>query len=470
MNRSPQSPIQSACDGVQAPPVVDIIILTRGLEPLPSDLLRAVRQQRGIVPRIYRVWGRAAAGEPRLDAIVRARNLGKSLGTSPWIMFLDDDVIPDANCVRQLWYALRSRPDLAAVAADYAGERSRGTTAQHVGLGATLFRREVLDRVHFRHAAPRCECLCCAEDLARVGFGMTYVALAYASHVRRGGPTPIPARHPNPFTLRHTPAGRILAAFDRRHLNKFLHLFLASLRNHQNRELVTAVGYGLTPSEQRRLRRVPGVELVALPANGVLPPIRRLHDFQTILARWPRQTPVAYWDAGDVVFQSSLTELWELVVQHRERLLACAEPRWYPRNPAVAGWTLSINDPQARREAFELLSRNPFLNSGFAAGTGATLLRYFSTAERYLNSPTLRGTNDWGDQTALNLYCHRHPARWQQIADSWNYCVHDRPRGSVLVTAEGRVESRLGHRICVVHGNAKSLRQLELPRRSMLTW
>jgi hypothetical protein len=459
-----------AWDVARTPPAIDVIVLTRGLEPLRSDLLWAIRRQRGISPRVYRVWGRAEAGESSIAAIVRARNLGKSLGKSPWIMFLDDDVIPDLDCGWQLWQALQTRPELAAAAADYACERSRVTASQHVGLGATLFRREVLNRVHFRHDASRCECLCCAEDLARIGLGMAYVAPAQARHVRRAGETHVRNRRDTPLPSHQGSTGRILVAFDRRHLHKFLHQFLASLRNLQNREVVTAVGYGLLPSEQRRLRHIPGVELIPLPANGILPPVRRLRDFQKILACWPPRTPVAYWDAGDVVFQSSLAELWKLVAQHPERLLACAEPQWYPQNPAVASWTLSIGDPQSRRAAFALLTCNPFLNSGFAAGTAATLDRYFRAADWYLNSAILRGTSDWGDQTALNLYCHRHPERWLRIDEAWNYCVHDRPRGSVRVTADARVVSRLGHRICVVHGNAKSLRQLELTRRSMLAW
>ena len=56
-----------------------------------------------------------------------------------------------------------------------------------------------------------------------------------------------------------------------------------------------------------------------------------------------------------------------------------------------------------------LLKGRHTLNSGFAAGTAGTMLRYLKEADRLLNSPALWGTSDWGDQTAMNLYCRRNP-------------------------------------------------------------
>ena len=120
---------------------------------------------------------------------------------------------------------------------------------------------------------------------------------------------------------------------------------------------------------------------------------------------------MAYWDAGDVIFQDRLQGLWDLVSEHPERLLVVEEPESHPENTAVADWTLSIRDPEARRRAFDLLSTRPFLNSGFAAGTAKTLLAYLREADRMLHSADLAGTADWGDQTALNLYCYSAPGR-----------------------------------------------------------
>jgi hypothetical protein len=67
----------------------------------------------------------------------------------------------------------------------------------------------------------------------------------------------------------------------------------------------------------------------------------------------------------------------------------------------------------------------------------------------------------------LNLYCHLNPDAWWEVEEGWNYCVHDRRPGEVRVDASGRVVSTRGARIRVVHGNAHSLRQLEV---SSLTW
>jgi lipopolysaccharide biosynthesis glycosyltransferase len=193
-----------------------------------------------------------------------------------------------------------------------------------------------------------------------------------------------------------------------------------------------------------------------------MPPIRRLLDFQTLIAGLPPETPVAYWDAADVLFQGSLAPLWNLVRENPDRLLAVREPTGYPRNRAVTKWSLSIRDTQWRTRLFELLKVRPFLNSGFAAGTARVMLAYLREAHRMRHSRELLGSTDWGDQMALNLYCHLEPSRWLEIEEGWNYCVHDRRRGEVGVQPDGRVVSRRGTTIHAIHGNAHSFRHLEL--------
>jgi hypothetical protein len=232
---------------------------------------------------------------------------------------------------------------------------------------------------------------------------------------------------------------------------------LKTLRSHGNQEPVSVIGYGLYPSEQRQVAALPGVLATFRPYNGVAVPVRRLRDFQSIVQGFAPHTPVAYWDAGDVIFQNSLTPLWQLVREHPDKLLAVREPKGYPDNKAVAGWTSSIRDPAARAYAFDLLSTRPFLNSGFAAGTAATMLAYLREADRLRNSSALRGTSDWGDQTALNLYCYSNEARWHEIPEGWNYCVHDRRAGEVKIGRDGRITSRRGSGVYVCHGNARSL-------------
>jgi hypothetical protein len=447
---------------VHAGPEVDLIVLSRDAAPLPSEVQKGIDSQVGVRLVVHRVTGEPRSGDSgRWETIARARNAGKRLGRAPWVMFLDDDVrlAPDAiDCLRR---RLCEDRRYGALAADYLGESAGGGLTQHVGMGATLFRRAALELVTFRWGDGRCECQCCCDDLRGQGLGIRYWPVARAWHLKgavasedRSSPA---ARHPPPAT-----AGRVLAAFDRRHAAKFRRRFLYSLRAAGNAEPVTAVAYGLYPSERAVLAAQPGVEVVALPTSDVLPPVRRLRDFQTILGGWPADTPVAYWDAGDVLFQARIAPLWETVRLYPDRLLAVREPHGHPRNRAVRAWTLSIADPQARGRAFELLSARPFLNSGFAAGTAWALLNYFREADRMLHSADLRGSTDWGDQTALNLYCHRNPGTWLEAEAGWNYCTHDRRRGEVLVRPDGRVASACGTPVHVVHGNAHSLRRLEL--------
>ncbi|HVA49031.1 MAG TPA: glycosyltransferase [Pirellulales bacterium] len=468
-------------------PTVDVIVLSRDAGPLPPDLESALRRQQGVRLIVHRVIGAAAPTEAnRWQTIARARNNGKSAGTSPWVMFLDDDVVPDAYCVRRLLEGLQARPAYGALAADYLGE-SGGNVRGHVGMGATLFRRGVLARLRFRWRADRCECQCCCDDLRAMGIGIAYLPAARARHLAAPGKhsaagiapaeeqrvelhkqeagsvsleRPEPSAGDAPAAGHTTTAApRILAAFDRAHYGLFRGQFLGSLRARGNHEQVTAVAYGLDPGELHVLASQPNVEVCPIAANGVVPAVRRLHDFQTVLERLPRETPVAYWDAGDVVFQDSLALLWQEVAAHPDKLLAVREPQGHPRNPVVAAWTLSIRDAQARRRAFDLLSTRPFLNSGFAAGTAATLLRYLRGAERLRAGRELAGSADWGDQTALNLFCHLNPQSWRETEEGWNYCLCGRRRGEVALHDDGRFFSRRGTSVRVVHGNAHSMAQ-----------
>ncbi len=93
-----------------------------------------------------------------------------------------------------------------------------------------------------------------------------------------------------------------------------------------------------------------------------------------MVADWPEDTPVAYWYAGDILFQGQVGPLWDMVDAHPDILLITAEPKSYPENPVIRVWSDWILDPSARARAFEIMSTHVFLNSGFAAATASTLL------------------------------------------------------------------------------------------------
>lgn len=465
-------------------PVVDLVVLSRDAEPLLSDLQAALRGQQGVRLIVHRVVGAPAATDlNRWQTIARARNTGKTAGSSPWVMFLDDDVVPDAYCVRRLLDGLQDGPAYGALAANYLGEPG-GNVRGHVGMGATLFRRGVLARLRFRSTVDRCECQCCCDDLRAMSIGIAYLPAAKARHFgspgkhsvavaphAEGQPTrrlhqegglgllaptgpAVADQHPRGQPISAVP--RVLAAFDRAHYHKFRRQFLGSLRARGNHEHVVAFAYGLRPREVRELASEPNVEVWPIRPNGVHVAVRRLHDFQAVLERLPGETPVAYWDAGDVVFQESLAPLWQKVAAQPDKLLAVREPLVHPDNTSVADWTLTIRDPQARQRAFDLLSTRPVLNGGFAAGTAVTLLHYFREAERLRSGRELAGSADWGDQTTLNLFCHTDPKRWSELEEGWNYCLCNRRPGEVVVR-NGCFLSRRGIQVHVVHGNARTL-------------
>ncbi len=383
-------------------------------------------------------------------------------------MFLDDDVIPGPECIRRLLTALTRWPAFAAVAADYLGESQGRVHSGHVGMGATLFRRSALERIRFRNTADRCECQCCCDDLRALGLNVGYVPTAHAEHRNADRPREDhrQAKPPSCVLPCHRLAPRIVVAFDSNHLSLFRKVFLPSLRGANNDEPVTAVAYGLSRDQQEALATEENVEILAFPDNGINPSLRRLKGFEIALQRWPTQTPVAYWDARDVKFQTSVAPIWQFVRENPDKMLVVHEPISHPENRAVAEWTLSILEPHFRRQVFGLLSQRPFLNAGFAAGTAEALLHYLRESQRLRAEGTLRGSTDWGDQTTFNLYCHLNPQRWKAIDSGWNFCLCHRHLGrDYHVTSPDRqgrflVRHANGETVPVVHGNAGSMGQL----------
>jgi hypothetical protein len=448
---------------------VDLILLSRDLSPPRQDVWRGIQIQDGVRLRIHRVAGTVRPEDAnRFETIARARNEGKSLGTAPWVMFVDDDVVLGPGSVARLVEGLRRKTGFAALGADsaaeMAGEWQNWDYPRHVGMAATLFRRERLQELTFRWAAGKCECQCCCDDLRKAGFGIGYLGEATAWH----RPGPISQDRSRGTSIAESPrrevagrsavfptGGRILTAFDRNHFPRFRRQFLKTLRESGNREPLTTVTYGLHRSE-RTILQAAGLEVLARPENGVSSALRRLHDFQDIVASWPEDTPVAYWDAGDVLFQGSLGPLWDLVRAHPDRLLVVREPVQVGESPVIVPWTDHIKDPVARRETRELLSAMPFINAGFAAGTARAFMSYLREGDRLLNT-ILKGVLHWGDQVAMGHYLHHHPSAWLEIPDGWNYCIIFRNPRTYHIHAGGRVESLDGAPVHVVHGNGRTL-------------
>ena len=154
-------------------------------------------------------------------------------------MYVDDDVVLAPGCIPRLVAGLKARPDHAALAADCLGQScprgDDGTPARssgHVGLGAILFRRDVLAFLPFRSAPGRCECRCCGDDLRRAGFAIDYLdgAAPGTSPASRNPPVRATPRPAAPREPAQASPPRILCSFDRSHHRKFLRLFLRTLR------------------------------------------------------------------------------------------------------------------------------------------------------------------------------------------------------------------------------------------------
>jgi hypothetical protein len=447
-------------------PQIDLVILTRDDSPLHPRVQQGIDSQCGVRVIVHRVIGTRYPQDPnRWAAIARARNKGKRCGKTPWLMFLDDDVVLAPDCVRRLFDALHKRPLFAALGADYLHESRGRICAPHVAMGALLFRRQALRLIRFRWSGKHCECRCCCRDLRRQGLAIGYLPEARARHISIGKANKdsgtgreLPFFCSNRSTDGPQPQAYILTAFDHRHFKKFQHRFIASLRAAGNDEPVLAIGYGLNPGERRKISRLPNVHLKALEADDRSIPVRRLFDFQRLVSRLPADAAVAFWDAGDVIFQDRLSELWALVRDHPEQLLVVPEVWRNPRERWGVRWARSIPDPAVRRYVIQVLSSGSNLNGGFAAASAKTMLQYLTGAHRIRHSNALAGSRRWGDQPAMNLYCHSDPRRFLAIDERWNYCLHGRTRKEFRLLLDGRFMRRDGGALSVVHGNAGSLK------------
>jgi glycosyltransferase involved in cell wall biosynthesis len=167
-------------------PQVDVVVLTRHQDQLQPTVVRALDSQRDVQLVVHRIVGQALpADRGRYETIARARNEGLRCGSSPWLMFVDDDVVLQPDCVASLISELQRRPAFGALAADYLGESRPATIAPHVSMGATLFRRKALEHISFRWQDDRCECQCCCDDLRRQWWGIDYSPSARAQHLPR---------------------------------------------------------------------------------------------------------------------------------------------------------------------------------------------------------------------------------------------------------------------------------------------
>lgn len=271
---------------------IDIVILSRQAGELHPDVERGLYEQCEVQLVVHRIIGqRKAADRSRCDAIARARNEGKLCGSSPWLMFLDDDVVLGPRCVAQLAEELERHPGLAALGADYLGERRITRRSRHVSLGATLFRRAALDQIQFVWRGGSCECQCCCDDLRRLRWEIDYSLSAQARHL----PVRSTARSPE---SRHDPATRITCLCVTRRRVALLHKAIRCYANqtYANRELV--IVYDSDDAETRRyLQRLDDRSILPVTA----PTGRRLTlgALRNLARRQGTGKYVAQWDDDD---------------------------------------------------------------------------------------------------------------------------------------------------------------------------
>jgi hypothetical protein len=163
---------------------VDVLTVLGPGRTIGDPVSAALKNQGNVAFEHYVVEGIPTPGELRWDTIARARNRAKQMGTAHYAMFLDDDVVLPPLGIEKLVYALIFNPWYAAVGIDYQELVQPSPGAIHVAMGAILFIRPILEQIHFRTEPNKCECLCCCEDLRRMGYGIDYLPGLRAEHLK----------------------------------------------------------------------------------------------------------------------------------------------------------------------------------------------------------------------------------------------------------------------------------------------
>lgn len=441
--------------------IVDLVVLSRDDGPLDQSVEDAINHQQDVVVKRHRVVGRTnPADRCRRETIARARNKGKALGDAPWLMFLDDDVVLPPDGVIRLLKSLQQRPTFGAVAIDYLDESVSGELTGHVGMGATLFRRDMLDRFEFRWEYDLCECSCCCIDLRMQGIGIGYVVDCAAKHINIRKPDWHGCHLVDDGLPTVDSEPTVLAAFDRHDVSRFRRLFLRSLRAAGNDGPVIALAYGLYPSERRTLQRLPNLEVLAFDKDPDSHPAwRRYADFQFAIGGLSANTPVAYWDAGDVVFQSRLDKVWSSVRQNPGKLLITRERLGHRENPAVFEWFDELTNAEARQQVQSVLAHEPVYNSGFLAATASQMTTALKRLDHIMK--TMMEGPKWGkDQLALNYYRATESDACMEIDNAWNYCLCTRDPNEVVVGNDGHAKTSRGKQVHVIHGNDGTLKRM----------
>lgn len=248
----------------------------------------------------------------------------------------------------------------------------------------------------------------------------------------------------------------IITAFDGRQQqpDRFRSRFLQSLRRAGNQDTVIAVTYGLPSGLNRELARLQNVRVVAKPEPPAHPSIHRLETFRELTASLPPTTKVGSWDAGDVLFQSRLEPLWELLETSPKQVHACRETERI--RIALRRWILKVRSPHSQAWLQQISRGKPFLNAGGLAGTAQAMHEYYTLAAPLLDSPILHGTGGW-DQMALNvLRWHFRPDLIKLMDEDWNYCVNARDTAEYAIDGRSIRSRKTRSLIPVVHANGHS--------------
>ena len=434
---------------------VDLILLSRDLSPPRDDVWRGIKSQAEVDLRVHRLAGQASSGRRQS---VRNDRTSKKPGEIAGNLAVGD--VPRRRCrarprVRRAGSRdLERRIGFAALGADSAGEMAsewqNWDYPRHVGMAATLFRRERLERLTFRWEPGKCECRCCCDDLRRAGFGIGYLPMARAWHrsLRHAvDPRIEPARaqscrsSPACESAAQTPnpGGRILTAFDRNHFLRFRRQFLTTLRASGNREPLSAVTYGLHAGE-RSILEAAGVHVFAKRENGVSSALSRLRDFQEVVDAGPKTRRLRTGMPAMSSFKGVSAPLWDLVRRTSRAPARRARAGRNRREPGDRALDRSHSGPgrappDPRAAAGRCLSSMP----DSPPAPLATCWRYLREGSRLLETD-LQGVQHWGDQVAMGHYLHHNPEAWHEIDDGWNYCIIFRSLETYRITPGGRVK------------------------------
>ena len=163
--------------------LVDVIMIIGANRIAKREVLESLNEQG--IPFNFYVQRDTLRLSSKIENIVHTRNIAKHLGNSPFVMWVDDDMVLPKEGIKLCLQFLLSHPNFGAVGINGQKPVTFNPFRNHIGMASILVYRNLLDEITFRFERETkwCECMCFCDDLRKKNFLVDYLPGLRATHL-----------------------------------------------------------------------------------------------------------------------------------------------------------------------------------------------------------------------------------------------------------------------------------------------